>query len=128
MEPRYQDFGNRDRPSQWAFSRRYGMFTVIPSASRLVGSLRDLGYDFCHAIADLADNSISARASQIDIELRFDGEDSWIRIADDGLGMSGARLTEALRLGTRRSYDLTDLGKFGLGLKTASLSQARRLS
>jgi anti-sigma regulatory factor (Ser/Thr protein kinase) len=122
------DLRHPRRVGRSSFSQRYRMFTVIPSATRLVGSLRDLGYDFFHAVADLVDNSISAGAARVCIDLRFDGQDSWVRISDDGHGMSGARLTEALRFGTRRSYDLSDLGKFGLGLKTASLSQARRLS
>jgi hypothetical protein len=115
-----QDRGRRGRTTLTAL-------TVIPSAKRLTGSLRDLGYDFVHAVADLIDNSISAGASRVDIDLRFEGPESWVRIADNGSGMSAARLTEALRFGTRRSYELSDLGKFGLGLKTASLSQARRL-
>ena len=93
-----------------------------------MGSLRDLGYDFLHAVADLVDNSISADATRVSIDLRFEGHDSWVRIVDNGSGMSAARLTEALRFGTRRRYDELDLGKFGLGLKTASLSQARRLT
>jgi hypothetical protein len=125
----HETIGDRVLPGRirWSPSHRYRTLTVIPSATRLVGSLRDLGYDFLHAVADLVDNSISAGATRIRIDLRFDGRNSWVRIADNGTGMSGARLTEALRFGTRRFYGLADLGKFGLGLKTASLSQARRL-
>jgi hypothetical protein len=119
--------GNRDGNGRRSPALRYRTLTVVPSATRLVGSLRDLGYDFLHAIADLVDNSISAGARQVRIELRFEGLDSWVRISDDGRGMSGSRLTEALRFGTRRSYDPSDLGKFGLGLKTASISQAKCL-
>lgn len=101
---------------------------VIPSASRLVSSLRDLGYDFAQAVADLVDNSITAEATRISIDLRFEGPDSWLRIADDGHGMTGAEITEAMRYGSQQVYDEEDLGRFGLGLKTASLSQCRRLS
>lgn len=100
---------------------------VIPSARRLIGSLRDVGYDFPHAVADLVDNSIAAKASKVDITFRFDGEQSWVRVADDGQGMSGTEITEAMRFGAERDYELDDLGKFGLGLKTASLSQCRSL-
>ena len=102
---------------------------VIPSAARLLGSLRDLGYDFVHAVADVVDNSVSARATEVDIVLRPDGPDSWVRIADNGTGMSGAVISESMRLGTgHRTYQGDELGKFGLGLKTASLSQARSLT
>ena len=101
---------------------------LIPSASRLVRSLRDLGYDFAQAIADIVDNSIEAEAKRIDIDIRFDGDDSWVRIADDGVGMNPSELREALRYGANRSYGDEDLGKFGLGLKTASLSQSQRLT
>ncbi len=101
---------------------------VIPSARRLIGSLRDLGYDFVHAVADLVDNSIAARASHVAIDLKWGGPDSWVRIADNGTGMSGTEITEAMRFGSERDYEIDDLGKFGLGLKTASLSQCRRLT
>ena len=70
---------------------------VIPSASRLVRSLRDLGYDFPQAVADLVDNSVAADAARIAIDLRFEGPDSWLRIADDGQGMGGDEITEAMR-------------------------------
>jgi hypothetical protein len=96
---------------------------VIPSAKRLIHSLRDIGYDFKHAVADIVDNSIAAKASQVAIDMRFDGEDSWLRIADNGTGMSGTTITEAMRFGSEREYEADELGKFGLGLKTASLSQ-----
>lgn len=101
---------------------------VIPSARRLVRSLRDLGYDFVHAVADLVDNSIAAGASRVAIDLRFDGPASWVRIADDGTGMAGDVLTEAMRYGSERDYAAGELGKFGLGLKTASTSQCRRFT
>jgi hypothetical protein len=93
-----------------------------------VHSLRDLGYDFPQAVADLVDNSITAGARVLAIDLRFEGADSWLRIADDGYGMTGDAITEALRYGSKQTYEEDDLGRFGLGLKTASLSQCRRLS
>ena len=102
---------------------------VIPSARRLITSLRDMGYDFPTAVADVIDNSIEARATRISIDIEFDGDDSSVRIADNGTGMIPARIREALRFGSERDYDQHDsLGKFGLGLKTASLSQAQRLT
>lgn len=101
---------------------------VIPSARRLIGSLRDIGYDLPVAVADLVDNSIAAGARTVRLDMCFEGADSWIRVTDDGSGMSERALVEALRFGTRRSYSSDDLGKFGLGLKAASLSQCKRLT
>lgn len=101
---------------------------VIPSASRLVMTLRDVGYDFKAAVADLVDNSIAAKSTQIEIDGRFKSGDPWIRIVDNGHGMSPDVLDEALRYGSRRErYAPNELGKFGLGLKTASHSQCRKL-
>lgn len=101
---------------------------VLPAANRLIHSLRDLGYQVAEAVADLVDNSIAAGAHRVDISVHFDGQDSWIRIADDGRGMDAAAITEAMRYGAARTYENDDLGKFGLGLKTASMSQCRRLT
>ncbi len=98
---------------------------VTPSAARLTDSLRDIGYDFSSAIADLVDNSITAGATQVDIIVEFDGESSRVFIADNGRGMTINGLTEAMRFGSRRKYGAGDLGRYGLGLKTASLSQGR---
>jgi hypothetical protein len=101
---------------------------MIPSARRLMESLRDIGYDLDAAVADLVDNSIDADAARILIDIGQDLEGGWLRICDDGLGMTEGQLTEAMRYGSARDYDVTDLGHFGLGLKTASLSQGRRLT
>ena len=70
---------------------------LIPSARRLVKSLRDMGYDFATAVADLVDNSITARATVVAIDVEFDGDDSWLRIADNGSGMTPPELREAMR-------------------------------
>lgn len=101
---------------------------VTPSARRLTGSLRDIGYDFVAALADLIDNSVAADASEVNVEIVFDGPASYVLIADDGNGMTEAELHEALRFGTRRAYEFGDLGRYGLGLKTASISQCRRVT
>jgi hypothetical protein len=103
-------------------------FDVTPSASRLTESLRDIGYDFPSAIADLVDNSVSAGARWVDVIVAFDGPNSYVLVADDGRGMTDAKLTEALRFGTRREYESGELGRYGLGLKTASVSQCRRVT
>jgi len=98
---------------------------VIPSAKRLIKSLRDIGYDFSTAVADLVDNSIEAGATRIDILVEFEGDNSYVRISDNGKGMTIDELKEAMRYGSERSYNEEDLGKFGLGLKTASMSQCQ---
>ena len=102
--------------------------TVLPSARKLTDSLRDIGYDLPSAIADLVDNSIDAGAETIDVTFHEQGADSWIRIVDDGIGMSPRELDEAMRFGSQRTYSSSALGHFGLGLKTGSLSQCRRLT
>jgi hypothetical protein len=108
--------------------RRLSLYDVAPSAARLTSSLRDIGYDFPTAVADIVDNSLAAGATQVRIEAEFCGHDSFVMISDDGRGMSAQGLLEAMRFGSRRDYDRGDLGRFGLGLKTASLSQCRRLT
>jgi hypothetical protein len=102
--------------------------TVLPSARKLMSSLRDIGYDLPSAIADLVDNSIDAGAENIEVTFGEQGADSWIRIVDDGVGMTPHQLDEAMRYGSQRSYSSSALGHFGLGLKTGSLSQCRRLT
>ncbi len=101
---------------------------VIPSAQRLIKSLRDVGYEFATAVADLIDNSIEAKANTVWIDVVWDGESSYVTIADNGEGMSPQQLREAMRFGSERDYETEDLGKFGLGLKTASLSQCLRFT
>jgi hypothetical protein len=83
------------------------------------------------AIADLVDNSLTAGASKIDVYFNWNGGNSSICILDNGEGMSRERLVEAMRPGSLSPLadrDPKDLGRFGLGLKTASFSQCRRLT
>ena len=103
-------------------------FEVSPSAARLTGSLRDIGYEFTTAVADIVDNSVAAGARNVSVDIEFDGPDSRVWIVDDGEGMTPWTLTEALRYGTRRRYGPRELGRYGLGLKTASLSQCRSVT
>lgn len=101
----------------------------IPFAPALIESMRSLGYSFPAAIADLLDNSISAGAINISI-LTEPSENPSLVILDDGSGMSNAQLYEAMRYGSSNPLlerDENDLGRFGLGLKSASLSQCRKL-
>lgn len=97
----------------------------------MLESLRGLGYTTATALADIIDNSISAGATEVGLHFDWNGPDSRIWICDNGSGMNDAELETAMRLGARdpragRRAD--DLGRFGMGLKTASFSQARRLT
>ena len=96
---------------------------IIPSASRLMESMRSVGYGFENAVADILDNSIRAGATIITIEPKFSGSQSYFLIADNGKGMDEDELDEAMRFGSESDYGPSSLGKFGLGLKTSSLSQ-----
>ncbi|MGY3380878.1 hypothetical protein ACVWYS_002835 [Arthrobacter sp. TE12231] len=103
---------------------------VLVPGVELLESMRSVGYSFESAIADLVDNSITAKAKRVDI-VGDPVEAKFVTITDDGDGMDPATARAALRLagsvgnGVR---DSQDLGRFGLGLKTASLSQARQLT
>lgn len=100
-----------------------------PYAPLLIESMRSLGYSFDTAIADLVDNSVSAGSKNINI-LLDPSNDPQLIIFDDGRGMDSPTLEEALRFGSRgplTERSENDLGRFGLGLKSASLSQCRRL-
>jgi hypothetical protein len=102
-----------------------------PSAASLTASLRDLGYSLETALADLIDNSISADATDIQIFCDVSRTEPVLVIADNGRGMSEAELIAAMRHGAtdpRKKRRPKDLGRFGLGLKTASFSQCRRLT
>jgi len=104
---------------------------VPPRASALVESLRDIGYSLQTAVADVIDNSLTAGARRIELLADTDAEAPVIGILDDGAGMTETDLLEAMRPGSRSPVEeraVTDLGRFGLGLKTASFSQCRRLS
>lgn len=104
---------------------------IPPSAAALIESLRGTGYSLETALADLVDNSIAAAASSVDLTLEWNEGNSFVIIADDGAGMTEDRLVEAMRFGGAGPAiirDRHDLGRFGLGLKTASLSQCRRLT
>ena len=101
----------------------------IPEARLLLASLRSVGYNEETAIADIVDNCISAQAHKINIQ--FDWEKKRIVIADDGFGMSEKSLIENMRIGSSdpskiRSKD--DLGRFGMGMKTAAFSLGKRLT
>jgi hypothetical protein len=105
--------------------------SATPLASSMIETFRAIGYNLQTAIADIIDNSISASARNIRVHFEWAGEKSWVTITDDGTGMNDAEIINAMRPGSRSPLaerDPKDLGRFGLGLKTASFSQCRKLT
>ena len=101
-----------------------------PIAPTLIESTRAIGYSLEAAVADIIDNSIAANASNVDISF-FPLHGAYISIMDNGEGMDSDELTRAMQYGSQNPLDSrgeNDLGRFGLGLKTASLSQCRVLT
>lgn len=101
-----------------------------PYAPTLMESTRAIGYSIEAAIADIIDNSVAAKAGRVDIDFFPIGE-AYISILDDGCGMSEARLISAMQYGSKdplEEREEYDLGRYGLGMKTASLSQCRILT
>lgn len=104
--------------------------TVNPNVGNFITALRDIGYSLNIALADILDNSITAKAKNIKIYCE-NKENIKFEILDDGVGMTELELIEAMRLGSKNPLDKrskTDLGRFGLGLKTASFSQCKKLT
>ena len=100
-----------------------------PNPSRLIEGLRDTGYDFNTALADIVDNSIDAAATKIAIKIRKDTDgDMLVTVADNGCGMDEQTLLDGMTYGASGKPDPSRLGKFGLGLKTASTAFCLRLS
>lgn len=102
-----------------------------PFAAAMCESLRAFGYDLPTALADLVDNSIFAKARNVWIDFSWNGAESTVSVTDDGHGLEEGALITAMRPGSRNPLedrDPNDLGRFGLGLKTASFSQCRRLT
>ena len=103
---------------------------VLPYAPILVESTRSIGYSFESALADIIDNSLGKSATEINVI--FSSKDpQLVAVIDNGMGMSEDELESAMRYGSKSSLDVRDkddLGRFGLGLKTASLSQCRKLT
>jgi hypothetical protein len=110
---------------------KFQTISAIPEASSLIETFRAIGYNIETAIADIIDNSISANAKNIWLNFEWDGSKTWLYIKDDGIGMNDSELIQALRPGSKnplQERNKKDLGRFGLGLKTASFSQARKLT
>jgi hypothetical protein len=102
-----------------------------PKAGAMINTFRAFGYNLPTAIADLIDNCITAKANNVWIHYEWAGEKSWVTITDDGHGMNRDELKQAMTPGSKDPQDERDkhdLGRFGLGLKTASFSQCKALT
>jgi len=102
-----------------------------PEASSMIETFRAIGYSIETAIADIIDNSITAGAKNVWIDYDWKGLNSTLSILDDGEGMNEEQLIQAMRPGSKNPLDhrnKDDLGRFGLGLKTASFSQSRKFT
>jgi len=99
-----------------------------PNAAKLISSLRNTGYDSYAAIEDIIDNSVDAHSKTVRVYVESKDKDLRVTIADTGIGMNADVLDQALRLGSLTDRDeVSDLGKYGMGLCTASISMARKL-
>ena len=106
------------------------LFDLPPDPAALIASLRDIGYSFGAAVADLVDNSITAGAHRIDVMALWNRGKPTVAVIDDGRGMSESELKAAMRFGSTSPLVIraeSDLGRFGLGMKTASFSQCLKL-
>ena len=103
---------------------------LIPNAAMLIDSMRSIGYSFETAVADIVDNSIYARATEIRLVHQIFGKDPYFAILDNGVGMTFDELQNAMVYGAKNPNDVrdeNDLGRFGLGMKSASMSQCRNM-
>lgn len=104
-------------------------FELLPDPERIVNGLRDTGYNFNTAIADIVDNSIAANATKVKIEVNMDpNKNIRVYIADNGCGMDLDGLKNAMKYGSKERTEKNSLGKFGLGLKTASTAFCKKFS
>lgn len=102
-----------------------------PNPKSTINSYRSFGYNLSTAISDIIDNSISANANEIRLDYKWNGKDSFISISDNGIGMNKDDLVTAMTPGSKDPEEKRsekDLGRFGMGLKTASFSQCKRLT
>ena len=103
---------------------------VIPDPESLLESIRSVGYSLKEAVSDLIDNSVSANATSIRVIINLEG-DGEFHLIDNGDGMDHQKLVSSFRLGStnpKKTRDENDLGRFGMGMKTASLSQCRSVT
>lgn len=101
-----------------------GTKTILPDAEGVFDAIARIGYEFEHAIADLVDNSVDAGATEVLIRFFHDGKSVYsVAVIDNGRGMGEAHMDQAMAFGARTGRAEIDLGKYGMGLKSASFSQ-----
>lgn len=98
---------------------------IPPNAGKTIAALRELGYGSHTALCDIIDNSLDAGATKVWVSVKQMGKQLALEILDNGRGMDEQTLTEAMRIGSDTPHETYDLGKFGIGLKTAGMSLAR---
>lgn len=104
---------------------------LVPDAHLLLSSLRSVGYRPETAIADIVDNCITAGADIVEISFSWDGINSKIIITDNGIGMTEDKLIHSMKIGSASPLDIrkqNDLGRFGMGMKTAAFSMGKKLT
>ncbi|MGG1592412.1 ATP-binding protein [Terribacillus saccharophilus] len=109
------------------------MKTILtqPTAAPVINALRSIGYNARTAIADIIDNSIDAFANEISLQFEYNNGNGYIQIIDNGIGMDQEEIQNAMSIGSkdpRIERKDNELGRFGMGLKTASFSLGKRLS
>jgi len=101
-----------------------GTRQILPDAEGVFDAISRIGYEFEHAVADLIDNAIDAKAPNVLVRFIHDGRSvQSVLVIDDGQGMTGPELDAAMAFGARTGKGDDSLGKYGMGLKSASFSQ-----
>jgi len=104
---------------------------LSPDPKSHIRTLMRIGYTLPSAVADIIDNSITAQSNSIEIYAPPGLDNPLISILDNGIGMSSKELIVNMKIGCKDPNEErgpNDLGRFGSGMKTASFSQARRLT
>lgn len=117
--------------SNWGLNYMDGTIHTQPAATPVIHALRNIGYKVQTAISDIIDNSIDAFATSIELQFEYSDGDGYILIKDNGTGMDDTELQKAMTIGSKDPRDTrnkNELGRFGMGLKTASFSLGKRLS
>ncbi len=106
-----------------------GSIVLPPQAARTIEGLRDTGYEPSDALEDIVDNSIAADATEVIVRVWMTpAGETLVTVSDNGHGMDEAGLINAMTYGSAARQNRASLGKFGLGLKTASTAMCRQLT
>jgi hypothetical protein len=114
------------------------MITNIPvemDASRVCDAIAKIGYSPASALMDIIDNSVTADATRVIVEIETDPDKTMsqknnvitYRIIDNGRGMDSDAILNALKLGAKAEYASDSLSKYGMGLKAAGFSLGTKI-